>query len=225
MWFSCCIHLRFKYIFVNVLWNKLLLHRTLSNIYLIIVDEYIIYAAQKLIIKVNLIGKSNENLCSLNFCKFINTIGKSSSNQMAKSYFDQYQKNNSNENTPVEKTKMAEKKIIDSLNGLRGLLSLHIVLHHFFYYTRFNLNLMGAVSTVEITLINSKTSYEGSKRVFPTYHMRPSVYVLQNTVLHRFVRPRTIKLTSFVVYYLAALLNASSTFQFGCLLRETSVMI
>ena len=85
---------------------------------------------------------------------------------MAKSYFDQYQKNNSNENTPVEKTKMAEKKIIDSLNGLRGLLSLHIVLHHFFYYTRFNLNLMGAVSTVEITLINSKTSYAGSKRVF-----------------------------------------------------------
>ena len=41
-------------------------------------------------------------------------------------------------------------KTADPLNGLRGLLSLHIVLHHLFFYSTFNLNLMGAVSFVPI---------------------------------------------------------------------------
>ena len=32
------------------------------------------------------------------------------------------------------------------LNGLRGIMSIHIILHHFFFYSTLNLNLMGAVS-------------------------------------------------------------------------------
>ena len=32
------------------------------------------------------------------------------------------------------------------LIGLRGIMSFHIMLHHFFFYSPLNLNLMGAVS-------------------------------------------------------------------------------
>ena len=36
------------------------------------------------------------------------------------------------------------------LIGLRGIMSFHIMLHHFFFYSPLNLNLMGAVSKMKL---------------------------------------------------------------------------
>ena len=38
-----------------------------------------------------------------------------------------------------------EKPSTSPLTGLRGFMSFHIMMHHFFFYSPLNLNLMGAV--------------------------------------------------------------------------------
>ena len=38
-----------------------------------------------------------------------------------------------------------KKPTTNPLTGLRGLMSFHIMMHHFFFYSPLNLNLMGAV--------------------------------------------------------------------------------
>ena len=43
-----------------------------------------------------------------------------------------------------------EKPSTNPLTGLRGFMSFHIMMHHFFFYSPLNLNLMGAVRTKNV---------------------------------------------------------------------------
>ena len=49
------------------------------------------------------------------------------------------------QNVVSTETPVVKQTSSNPLNGLRGLMSFHIMIHHFFFYSPLNLNLMGAV--------------------------------------------------------------------------------
>ena len=60
------------------------------------------------------------------------------------------------QNVAATEIPMAKQTSSTPLNGLRGLMSFHIMIHHFFFYSPLNLNLMGAVSKKDILDFSNK---------------------------------------------------------------------